>query len=352
MFRRPSVPPSQRSAETWDVDFTLPDSWNIGVVVGPSGCGKSTLAREIWGEWLANDFDWPADKSLLDGFPSSMSIKDITTILSSVGFSSPPSWLRPFDVLSNGEKFRVSMARTLAESPVLSVVDEFTSVVDRTVAQIGSAAVSKAVRRRGQRFIALTCHYDILEWLEPDWVYSPHTGEFSSGRSLQRPKIEITVRRVHSDSWKIFRKYHYLNTDLSRSAQCFVGFWNDTPVAFSSWLHFPHPKAKNMKREHRTVTLPDYQGVGIGNALSEFCASVVKANGFRALSVTGNPAMIRHRLSSPLWKMNRPSGLSSKSGKRAIGLKKTVAFNRYTAGFEYTGPPADKRLARELWGGL
>src|SRR5690606_16358303 len=112
------------------------------------------------------------------------------------GFSSPPAWLRPFHVLSNGEQFRVTMARALAESVGLVVVDEFTSVVDRTVAQIGSAAIAKAVRRRGGRFIAVACHYDIADWLEPDWIYEPHTARFARDR-LRRPDIEIAVRRVH-----------------------------------------------------------------------------------------------------------------------------------------------------------
>lgn len=169
------VPPSKRSEQSWRHEIDLPDDWNVGVIVGPSGSGKTTLAREAFGKELVSGWDWPADKSILDGFPTAMGIKDITGLLSSVGFSSPPSWVRPFHVLSNGEQFRVNLARTLAEMPDLSVVDEFSSVVDRTVAQIGSAAVAKTVRRRKQRFVAVTCHYDVLDWLEPDWVYEPHT---------------------------------------------------------------------------------------------------------------------------------------------------------------------------------
>jgi hypothetical protein len=167
------VPPDKKSAQHWDVYFDLPQDWNIGVIVGPSGCGKTTIARELFGDHLAGAYDWPADKSILDGFPADLGVKDVTGLLSSVGFSSPPYWVRPFHVLSNGQQFRVNLARVLAENSELAVVDEFSSVVDRTVAQIGSAAVAKTVRRRRQKFIAVTCHYDILDWLEPDWVYEP-----------------------------------------------------------------------------------------------------------------------------------------------------------------------------------
>src|SRR5204863_2808518 len=101
-------------------------------------------------------------RSVLDGFPVDVPIKELIELLSSVGFSSPPAWLRPYHVLSTGQQFRVTLAWLLAAAPSdrLVVCDEYTSVVDRTVAQIGSAAVAKTVRRRGQRFVAVTCHED------------------------------------------------------------------------------------------------------------------------------------------------------------------------------------------------
>jgi len=135
------VPPSKRSEETWTVNLPIDEKpWNVGLIVGPSGSGKTTIAKELFGKHLVGKFKWSKDKSIVDCFPEEMSIKEITLLLSSVGFSSPPLWLRPFHVLSNGEQFRVTMARALAENKELTVIDEFTSVVDRTVAQIGSAA--------------------------------------------------------------------------------------------------------------------------------------------------------------------------------------------------------------------
>lgn len=184
------IPPTQRSEVVWNVSLPLEQrDWNIGLIVGASGSGKTTVARELFGADIVNGYDWPADKSVVDGFPAELSIKEITALLSSVGFSTPPAWLRPFHVLSNGEQFRVTVARGLAEGRTLTVIDEFTSVVDRTVAQIGSAAVQKTVRRRKQKLIAVSCHYDILDWLQPDWSTnrqpaSFNGGSFSEGRSL------------------------------------------------------------------------------------------------------------------------------------------------------------------------
>jgi ABC-type ATPase with predicted acetyltransferase domain len=192
------VPRAAASELRWTADLPIEDRpWNVGLILGPSGCGKSTLARRLFPEQLARTFQWSGEKSLLDGFPAAMGVKDIIEVLSSVGFSSPPAWLRPFHVLSNGEQFRVGLARLLAESPELAVVDEFSSVVDRTVAQIGSAALAKTVRRRGQRFVAVTCHEDVEEWLQPDWIFRPASrgGSFNAvRRSSSRSSAFITAR--------------------------------------------------------------------------------------------------------------------------------------------------------------
>lgn len=331
---------ADKSRETWTPHIDLPETWNIGLIVGPSGSGKTTIATEIFGDAINKTWNWSVDKSILDDFPADMSIKEIIMLLSSVGFSSPPSWVRPFRVLSNGEQFRVTIARTLSEMSDLAVVDEFTSVVDRNVAQIGSAAVAKTVRRRNQKFVAVSCHYDIMEWLQPDWIYEPHLDKFYSGRYLQRPKIELEIYRVHRDAWRMFRKHHYLDTSIHVAAQCFVATWNKTPVAFASYLHFPHPKTPNMKREHRTVTLPDYQGVGIGNALSEFVAGRVVATGARYLSVTSHPAMIAHRARSSQWRMiakpnNKTKSLPRQGLSRQGSGKSSKIGLRMRATFEY-----------------
>lgn len=348
------IPPSERSAEQWNFELTLPQEWNVGLIVGPSGSGKTTIARELYGEHLAKNFKWSNDKSIVDDFPGDMSIKEIIELLSSVGFSSPPSWVRPFGVLSNGEQFRVNMARTLAEMKELAVVDEFTSVVDRTVAQIGSAAIQKTVRRRKQKFIAVSCHYDIVDWLEPDWVFQPHTGNLTLGRSLhQRPKIELEIKRVYSDAWKMFRKHHYLDTNLHQAAICFCAFWKNVPIAFTAILPFPHPTRKNTRREHRTVCLPDYQGVGIGNAMSAYVGSLCKGLGMSFISTTGHPIMIKARNNSPLWKMTKTPCRNSKGGRKPLApLAKRYSWTRNTAAFEYVGPALSRDEAMRVWNGL
>jgi hypothetical protein len=109
------------------------------------------------------------------------------------------------------------------------------------------------------------------------------------------------------------------------------------PAAFTAVLPFPHPTRSGW-REHRTVCLPDFQGVGIGNAMSEFVASLYKATGKPYTSTTSHPAMIRHRAKSPLWRMSRVPGLVGGHSERFNLMRKTSAIDRLTAGFEYVGP--------------
>jgi ABC-type ATPase with predicted acetyltransferase domain len=164
--------------------------WNIGLIVGGSGSGKSTIARECFGDWLVDDMVYKA-KSVIDDMPDTFTANQIAAVFTSVGFASPPSWLKPYSVLSNGEKMRVNLARAIMERGECFAFDEFTSVVDRKVAKTGSAAIAKTVRKRGGKFIAITCHHDVKEWLEPDWVYDTDAQQFffvpanGSGRQLK-----------------------------------------------------------------------------------------------------------------------------------------------------------------------
>ena len=113
------------------------------------------------------------------------------------------------------------------------------------------------------------------------------------------------------------------------------------PAAFASVIHNPH-KGKNTGwwREHRTVCLPDFQGVGIGNALSEFVGGLMVATGKEYRSTTSHPSMIRHRNRSPLWKMFRKPSLTPPGGQlgTGCGMGATQAWDRMTAGFEFIGP--------------
>jgi len=337
-----------------EIPNNIPDlgtrDWNIGLIVGPSGAGKTTVAKDLFNQELLNTetMQWGRNNAVIDDFPKELPIKDITELLSSVGFSSPPAWLRPYENLSNGEKFRVSMARVLAESKEIAVVDEFTSVIDRTVAQIGSAAIAKTVRARNQKFVAVACHYDIEEWLQPDWIYQPHLGTFTWGSVQPRPQVNVEVIWAKYEAWNIFSKHHYLSNSLNKSAQIYMGLIDNQPAVMIAMLPLVNANIKNARRVSRVVTLPDYQGIGIGNKFMNIIAAGLKAQGLETYITSSHPALMRSLNKSPNWEMIRePSRVSQRGKTSSLTGRLGLSRSRITTGFRYAGAP-NEEIAKVL----
>jgi hypothetical protein len=168
----------------WELPKSLPKEFKIGVIVGSSGSGKSTMLKHFG---LEQSPEWNPEKSIISHFDSP---EDGIKKLSSVGLNSVPSWYKPYHVLSNGEKFRADLARKIKSN---SVIDEYTSVVDRNVAKAASVSLSRYVKDNGiQNVVLSTCHRDILEWLEPDWVIDTDSGELIDGFFLPDQKSNLT----------------------------------------------------------------------------------------------------------------------------------------------------------------
>lgn len=336
------VPREEVSKIEWHYDVPLPLEWNIGLIVGPSGSGKTLAARVMFGENFCTPLTWSAT-SVIDDFDHKHSMQDISAVCQAVGFNTIPAWMRPFDVLSNGEQFRVELARRILESTPPIVIDEFTSVVDRQVAQIGAHAVQKFVRRAGTQFVAVSCHYDIIDWLQPDWILEPAAGKFSPRGSLRRrPELSIEITRVDYSAWKFFAPFHYLTADLHRAAQCFCLFADERPASFGAMLFRPISRSTMSSKIwglSRLVTLPDWQGLGLAMILSDALGSAYKARGERMHTYPAHPSLIRSYDKSMNWGMIKKPGAFS---TRATGDGRFVTFgNRPCAVFQYVGPAND-----------
>ena len=337
------VPLAERATASFEVE--LPDEdepWKVGLIVGPSGSGKSTIARQAFGDQLYESPDWPEDKAVIDGFDQ-LPVRQVMELFTAVGFSSPPSWVKPYRVLSNGEQFRCDLARSLAMGSLeketaepIVVFDEFTSVVDRTVAKVCSAAVARAIRKGqvAKRFVAVTCHYDVAEWLEADWVLDMATGLLQR-RLLRRPTIELEIYRTKLEAWKLFARHHYMSGSLALQAECYLATWNGQPVCFAATL--PVIAQRGRRRFTRVVTLPDYQGIGIGMRVVAAVAGLHRQRGQRISITSSHPGLIRHCRDSPHWKT---TSVKKRGGSR--NRSKAFANYRNSAGravvsFEFLG---------------
>jgi GNAT superfamily N-acetyltransferase len=378
------VPLADKLAERFAVELPSRDEpWDVGLIVGPSGSGKSTVAAAFYDDALYADelhrgAAWPADCAVIDAF-GDLSVRQIIELFTAVGFSSPPSWIKPYQVLSCGERFRCDLARALATAFVsrdpgaergsadvdrdfidssqkrsatasrltpggvvsvaapLVVFDEFTSVVDRNVARACSAAIAKGIRRGNIpcRFVAVTCHYDVAEWLEADWVLDMATSQLTR-RRLRRPPITIEIHRCGLAPWQLFARHHYLSGALAPGARCYLATWNGEPVTFCATI--PVITKKNHRRFTRIVTLPDYQGMGIGMRVVAAVASLHRAEGLRINVTSSHPALIRHCRRSADWKAVNVKKIGAAPRGTSRFPRYRSSAGRSVVSFEYLGP--------------
>lgn len=170
------------------------EDWSVGLIVGSSGSGKSSIAQSAFGDNYISAFNY-LDRPIIEEMPEAKTVEEITEAFNQVGLGTAWHWLKPYNVLSNGEKMRCDLARVILEDRDLIVFDEFTSVVDRQVAKIASHAISKYIKRSNKKFIAVSCHRDIIEWLEPDWVYDTDEKRFFFVKNyIKDPKLKSTLQ--------------------------------------------------------------------------------------------------------------------------------------------------------------
>ncbi|MGO1073243.1 hypothetical protein [Lysobacter sp. CA199] len=264
-------------AAAFQLDAELPiedAAWSVGVIVGPSGSGKSSLGAAVWGEGAFWHPQWPADAPIIDAIDPAGDFNAATAALASVGLGSVPAWLRPYAVLSNGERFRADLARLIAEAPPRAVVDEFSSVVDRQIACVGALAFAKAWRRTRGQAVLLSCHRDILDWIEPDWIFDTATAQFerapAGSRLRRRPSFELEIAETSWEYWPAFEPHHYLKLPRMIAARCYVGTISGLPVAHVAFSTRP---GLVEARACRLVVMPEWQGAGVGlrflNAICE-----------------------------------------------------------------------------------
>lgn len=273
----------EHSNEKFNGEIKYPDNWQIGCIVGNSGTGKSTIAKELFKDNYIKGFEYTA-KSVIDDMPKEYSTDEIEKMFYSCGFGSVPSWLKPYNVLSNGEKMRVDLARAILEKDII-VFDEFTSVVDRNVARTACIAINKAIKNTNKKIILISCHYDILDWLDLDWTFDTNIMK-NIDIKKKREKKEYYIKRCKRTEWEKFRRYHYLDNSLGNQAQCYGLYDNENIIGFIGIIHFPHPKNKKIKKVTRLVILPDYQGIGLGVKFLNEIAKIYSKNYYFAITTS------------------------------------------------------------------
>lgn len=153
-----------------DMEEMNSNHWNIMLICGKSGSGKSTILREI-GNVKPIEYDY--NKAVISQF-NGYTEEEVCDLLGGVGLSSVPTWLRKPQELSNGERARLDLCKAIydAGKGQIIYVDEFTSVVNRDVAKSMSHALQRYIRQKDLKIVIASCHFDIIEWLNPNYIFN------------------------------------------------------------------------------------------------------------------------------------------------------------------------------------
>lgn len=183
-------------------------SWNIGLICGNSGSGKSTVLNSIGSQSIPT---YDMDKAIISQFPH-MEESEVCDLLSSVGLSSVPVWMHKPNELSNGEKARLDICWILANAKEgeTILIDEFSSVINRDCAKSLSFALQRYARKKNLIIILASCHFDIIEWLNPDWIFNLNKqvdGECEIERLLYSDSEEYETYKMMNPTEILSDKY-------------------------------------------------------------------------------------------------------------------------------------------------
>ena len=316
-------------------DFDTP--WNIGVIVGASGSGKTTLARHIYG-----DFDLyapDATKAVIDQFPDAWDYDKRSSQLNAIGLSQVPCWIKPVGMLSNGQQERAKVALALANEKA-HVFDEWTSVVDRNVAAAMSHTVQKFARRNNKQIILITCHYDVLDWLDPDWVIDCNEQKYTNRRELvgteRKKKMCFTIKPVAANTWHRFSKYHYLSDNLPGGLIYTFGiFLDDQQIGFqcfAEYVPWGDKKKRRVLHFNRTVIHPDYVGFGLGMQLIDLTSEMMAKKNYKIMGKFSSIPVFKAMSKNPKWKLVASDYQTPTFSSKAIGsLSKSFADTKRNA---------------------
>lgn len=336
---------AKKSIHRLSVDCEFPEKWNIGIIYGASGSGKTTLAKAMFGDSIFKSI-LDESRPIIEQLPENWSYDECANALAGIGLTSVPCWVRPANTLSNGQKARAEAVLQMTKDSNITAIDEWTSVVDRTVAKVMSHCVQKFARKNNKKIILLSCHNDIIEWVKPDWIIdcNKQIFELPQGEDFffkKRVKIKFDIKPVGRETWKYFSKYHYLSDKLPGGHIFTFGlFVGGDQIGFQCFANYVPHRRNTIKQYHsnRTVIHPDFQGFGLGILLINETSKWMKENTkFRIMAKYSSTPVFRSMIKNEEWQFlgekllfkKMQHGNIRKGGFREKGVK--------TYHFEYKG---------------
>lgn len=168
------------------------DQGDVVYVTGQSGSGKSVVLRELQklmaaeGKSVASidQFTFEDDKNVIDQIGKTTS--DALGLLSMAGLNDAYLFVRKPSEMSDGQKYRLKIAKLIESGADVWVADEFGAVLDRVTAQVVASNLQRAARKVGATVIVATTHEDLVNALRPSVQITKHFKE--------RVKVDYEVK--------------------------------------------------------------------------------------------------------------------------------------------------------------
>jgi len=154
---------------------------DIVYITGQSGSGKSLLLKA-----LANKLEEETEVSRLENIELQEcpvidqigeTFSEGLNFLAKAGVSDAFLYVRKPSELSDGQRYRVKLAKMIESGTKVWVADEFGAVLDRVTAKAIAYNMSRTARKLGVTLIVATTHTDMVEELGPDVVVTKHYRE-------------------------------------------------------------------------------------------------------------------------------------------------------------------------------
>jgi len=266
---------------------------DIVYITGDSGSGKSVLLkalekdiRQDIGLTCINiaDIKYESNKPLIETVGKTL--EEGLELLSKVGLNDAFLFLRTYEQLSDGQKYRYKIAKMIESGAQFWILDEFAATLDRDTAKIVACNLQKLARQQSKAVLAATTHTDLFEDLNPSVHIRKRFGkEITVNYYPNVPAKECSlvkemrVEEGTTEDWRKLAGFHYRSHKIAGPREIFclkrkdelcgvIVYCYPPTTSFGRKLVLTKMCMKELNEKlsiiSRVVVHPKYRTIGLG----------------------------------------------------------------------------------------